>query len=585
MSQTAKPVENNKAQILKGALRAIGHVIRLERRAGTLLKTLRTMREQRAPAFYEDWTYGQLLQWAAQEHGQRPFLEYQSECISFDEMNRRANRVRANLQFNGLRSGKGVAIMMSNHPNFLDAFFAIQKLGAYAVPVNTALVNDGLAYILTHSEVSAIVCDHEAAEKIAAVRDRLTAVQHIWVVTKEAPAGYQLPEGMENFTQLERGRLTQADDLQSVPDPEAPSLLLYTSGTTGLPKAVVSPYGKQRVKAIGILANLLAHRDDKIYTCLPLFHANALLLSVMQCLWVGIPLVLSKRFSASRFWQEIATSGATQFNTVGSMIPVLLKTPASPYEKTHKVRRVISAACPKDAWSVFEKRFGVLLWEGYGAVDGAGVTIINMGTAPVGSIGKPGRNVRWKLQAEDGSEAGVGQPGELCVYVANRPESRVPYWKNEKASSEKVIDGWLHTGDMLQKDEKNFLYFVGRNTDSMRVRGENVSAYEVEKVADSYPGVLESAAYGVPSALGESDIMISVIPVDAATFDPQAFAQYMRGNLPKYAVPTYLNVVSEFPKTGTHRVIKKELKERGVTPTTITLDERTQQTQPQARVA
>jgi crotonobetaine/carnitine-CoA ligase len=583
MANTAtSAAENNTLQIAKGAVRALRHVVSLERRSGTLLKTLQCMREQKAPAFYEDWTYGQLLEWAAQKHQGGLFLEYQQQRISFDEMNRRVNRVAQQFRVNGIGSRDGVAIMMANHPHFLDAFFAIQKLGAYAVPVNTALVHEGLAYILTHSEVKAIVCDHEAAEKIAAVRDRLTHIKHIWVVTDEAPASFQLPEGMQKFSALEVGSLASASNPRTRPDPEAPSLLLYTSGTTGLPKAVVSPYGKQRVKAIGILANLLAHQDDKIYTCLPLFHANALLLSVMQCLWVGIPLHLAKRFSASRFWQEVSTCGATQFNTVGSMIPVLLKTPPTAYEQSNKVRRVISAACPKDAWKVFEDRFGVRLWEGYGAVDGAGITIINMGNAPVGSIGRPGRNVRWKLKAEDGSDAGVGQPGELCVYVANRPESKVPYWKNEKASNEKVIDGWLHTGDMLQKDEKNYLYFVGRNTDSMRVRGENVSAYEVEKVADSYPGVLESAAFGVPSSMGESDIMISVIPIDAKAFDVAAFTQFMRDNLPKYAVPTYLNLVSEFPKTGTHRVIKKELKERGITPTTITLDERVAAGQPRA---
>ncbi len=574
MSQQAGiQVENNTLQLIQGGLRALSFLIRLERQQGTLLKTLNNMRKQRAPAFFEDWTYGQLLEWAAAQYGEDSFLEYQERRYSFNQMNRRSNRVAHHMLAHGIGKGQGVALMMSNQPQFLDTFFAVQKIGGYVVPVNTALINEGLAYILNHSEVSAIVCDHEAAEKISAVRDRLAGVKYIWVTTEEASSDYVVPIGMRNFSALETGNLSSAANLSSRPEPEAPSLLLYTSGTTGLPKAVVSPYNKQRVKPIGLLTNLLTRKNDKIYTCLPLFHANALLLSVMQSLWAGIPLYLSKRFSASRFWQEVSNCGATQFNTVGSMIPVLLKTPPSPYERRHRIRRVISAACPKDAWDIFEKRFGVRLWEGYGAVDGAGVTIINMGNAPVGSIGKPSRNIRWKLQAEDGAEAGFHQPGELCIYVANRPESRVPYWKNEKASNEKVINGWLHTGDLMQKDEKGYLYFVGRNTDSMRVRGENVSAYEVEKVMDSFPGVLESAAYAVPSSIGEDDIMASVIPVEARTFDVAAFAQYLRGNLPKYAVPAYLDIVSEFPKTGTHRVIKKELKERGISPSTILLND------------
>jgi carnitine-CoA ligase len=316
---------------------------------------------------------------------------------------------------------------------------------------------------------------------------------------------------------------------------------------------------------------MLYGKDDKLYTCLPLCHANALMLTVMQALWVGIPLRLSKRFSASRFWRELAECGATQFNTVGSMIPILLKTPPSEYDRAHKVRRIVSAACPKDAWVPFEKRFGLEVWEGYGAVDGAGVTIFNAGTAPVGSLGKPPRMVKWRLVDASGADAPTGQPGELWVHVGEKRESRVPYWKNEKASSEKVADGWLHTGDLMQADAKGFLYFVGRNTDSMRRRGENVSAYEVEKVVDSHPAVLESAAFGVPSPVGEQDIMISVVAVDGQTLDPKDLAAFLREKLPRYAMPSYLDVVTELPKTGTHRVIKHELKARGVTAATIRL--------------
>jgi crotonobetaine/carnitine-CoA ligase len=321
------------------------------------------------------------------------------------------------------------------------------------------------------------------------------------------------------------------------------------------------------------LANVLYDKSDKLYTCLPLFHANALLLTVMQSLWVGIPLYLSKRFSASRFWKELGECGATQFNTVGGMIPILLKTPPSSADRLHKVKRIVSAACPKDAWVPFEERFGVEIWEGYGAVDGAGIAIVNMGNAPVGSLGKPPRLMKWRLVAEDGTDAPSGQPGELCVHVGNRSESRVPYWKNEKASNEKVIDGWLHTGDVMQADASGYLYFVGRNTDSMRRRGENVSAYEVEKVVDAYPDVLESAAFGVPSPVGEQDIMISVVAVEGRTIDPVQLAAFLRERLPKYAAPSYLDIVAELPKTGTHRVIKADLKKRGVSASTIRLDD------------
>ena len=571
--QVSTKIIGSHARLALGTLRAVWTIGRLEKSEGELGRTLTLLRQRRTLAFARDWTFAELLEWSARRHRYDPFLEYGAQTYSFNDMNRRANRVARRLRAAGLRAGDGVALMLSNHPRFLDAFFAIQKIGAYAVPVNTALVSEGLAYILEHSEVRAVVCDHDTAPRVLQVRPSIPRIEHVWVNADEAPAGYDLPAGARSFTDIEAGTVADGEDLGERPDPDAPSLLLYTSGTTGLPKAVVSLYGNQRVKSIGLLANLLYRKHDKLYTCLPLCHANALMLTIMQALWVGIPVHLAKRFSASRFWRELADCGATQFNTVGSMIPILLKTSVSEHDRAHKVRRVVSAACPRDAWVPFEKRFGVELWEGYGAVDGGGVTIFNAGTAPIGSLGRPARPVRWKLVDASGAEAAPGRSGELWVYVGTKRESSVPYWKNDKATSEKVVDGWLRTGDVMQADARGFLYFVGRNTDSMRRRGENVSAYEVEKIVDAHPDVLESAAFGVPSPLGEQDIMVAVVPVAGRAIDARELVAFLRERLPKYAVPSYLEIVGELPKTGTHRVIKQELKARGVTGSTIRLED------------
>jgi crotonobetaine/carnitine-CoA ligase len=572
LAGTMSRVGRMRRELLLGGMRAAWNVGRVERAEGTLVETLRLARKTKGPAFVRDWTFAELYEWAASHHRFRPFLEYGQDGFSFNDMNRRANRVARQMRLAGVGEGSGVALMLSNHPRFLDGFFAVQKLGAYAVPINTALVGESLSYILEHSEVRAVVCDHETAARVAAARLRIPRIVDVWVNAAEATPGYVLPEGTRSFADLERGTAGDGENLGVSPRPDAPSLLLYTSGTTGMPKAVVTLYAQQRVKPIGLLANVLYDRSDKLYTCLPLFHANALMLTLLQALWVGIPLFLSKRFSASRFWKELAECGATQFNTVGGMIPILLKTLPSEHDRAHKVKRVVSAACPRDAWEPFERRFGVDVWEAYGAVDGAGVTIFNAGDGPVGSLGKPPRVMKYRLVDEKGRDVSPGQAGELWVFVGDKAESKVTYWKNERASSEKVVGGWLHTGDLMQCDSKGYLYFVGRNTDSMRRRGENVSAYEVEKAVDAFPDVLESAAFGVPSPLGEQDIMIAVVPVDGRLIDPAALGEYLRRALPKYAVPAYLDVVTELPKTGTHRVIKADLKQRGVTSGTIRLD-------------
>lgn len=560
-------------ELARGALRAAWAMGQLERAEGSFGATVRAAVKARGPAFARDWTFAELYEWAARHHGFRPFLEYGDERYSFNDMNRRANRVARRLREAGIGTGSGVGLMLSNHPRFLDAFFALEKIGAYAVPINTALVGEGLRYVLEHSEVSAVVCDHETAPHVVDAARGIPRIENVWVNMAEAPRGYPLPGRARSFAELEGGTAGDGENLGLVVPPDSPSLLLYTSGTGGMSKAVVSAYGQQRVKALGLLANLLYGPEDKLYTCLPLFHANGLLLTVMQALWVGIPVCLSKRFSASRFWGEVAQCGATHFNAIGGMIPILLKTAPSPYDRAHRVERVLSAACPKDAWKPFESRFGVDIWEAYGAVDGAGVTIFNAGDAPVGSLGKPSRATRYRLVDDEGRDVRTGQPGELWVFVAGKAESKVQYWKNERASGEKVVDGWLRTGDVMQADARGYLYFVGRSTDSMRRRGENVSAYEVEKIVDAHPDVLESAAFGVPSPVGEQDIMIAVVPVEGRTLDAVAFARYLRESLPRYAVPSYLDVVSELPKTGTHRVIKADLKRRGIGARTLRLDD------------
>jgi crotonobetaine/carnitine-CoA ligase len=556
----------------RGAARAILHMAAIEHAEGTLKASWEATRKYKFPIFVKDWTYAHLLEWAADRHLYRTFIDYEGQVISFNDMNRRANRVARRLMLAGIGRGHGVAIMMSNHPRFLETFFAVQKIGGYAVPVNAGLIGEGLAYVLNHSEVRAVVADHDSAAKLADVRAGLGGVKQIFVSTAEAPAGYVPPAETIDYVFLERGNADDGNNLGRHPNPSDPSLLLYTSGTTGLPKAVVTPYSTQRVKGLGTLAHMTYSKEDKLYTCLPLYHANALILTIMQALWVGIPVRLSKRFSVSRFWKEVSESGATQLNTVGSMIPMLLKSPPSEHDRGHKVKRILSAACPKDAWVPFEQRFGVDIWEGYGAVDGAGVTITNMGNAPVGSLGKPPPAMKYRLVTDRGGDAAPGEPGELWVQVGTSASSRVQYFKNEKASDDKVRDGWLHTGDLMQKDADGFLYFVGRGTDSMRHRGENVSAYEVEKEVDAHPDVLESAAFGVPSPVGEQDIMIAVVPVEGRTIDPKDLLSFLQARLPRYAVPSYLDIVPELPKTGTHRVVKADLRKRGVTASTIRLD-------------
>lgn len=564
-------------RLMRAALGAAAFSLRLEAKEGTLGATLRKARARKTLTFARDWTFARLLEWAAERYGDRPFLEFAGTTLTFSELNARANRLARGLAAAGVEPGHGVALMMGNHPDFLEIFFAIQKVGAYAVPVNVQLVGDGLQYVLEHSGVSVVFLDDAATEKLGPLRDRLTGIRTYYragasMGAERAAAGSEGPAADWLRPSDTLRSVADASNLGVEPAPESPALLMYTSGTTGLPKAVATPHGNTGLKKLGFASRVFFGPTDKLYTCLPLFHANALMVTTMQALWVGIPVALGVRFSASRFWKEVAESGATSFNALGAMIPILLKTPPSEFDRAHRVRRVLSSACPAGDWEPFEQRFGVRLWEAYGAVDGGGFIVFNAGNAPVGSIGKPSFGAKYRLVDDAEQDVPDGQVGELIFYAGRDRDARVDYFKNAEASEAKMRDGWLRTGDLMRRDAKGYLYFVGRNTDSMRRRGENVSAYEVEKQVNSHPDVLESAAFGVPSELGEDEVMVCVTPVPGHRVDPAALRAYLGERLPKFAVPTYLEVLDALPKTETHRVMKSALKARGVTSATVRLD-------------
>lgn len=500
--------------------------------------------------------------------GDKPFLSlvYQDRYVSYREMDENANRVANYLLGLGAKPGDGIATLMGNSPQFLDLFFGIQRLGMYIVPVNTSLRGDSLSYIVDNSDAKFLVVDHDLMDVHRSVQNELPLVKQVLVNTLEAPEGGGVPTGLLDL-KAAYGSGISCEKPHVDFDENSILLLIYTSGTTGLPKGVVSRYNKNIVDRIRPLAAITLTADSVYYTALALFHGNALFITTTQSLIAGSTVALAKKFSASRFWEQIHRSKATIFNTIGAIIPILLKQPESPYERNHHVKVVLSAGCPADMWERFEKRFNVTLWEGYGAVDGSG-TIMNLGNAPKGSIGMPLMSA-IRLVDDEGKDVPVGEPGELLFQVSPDKKSNVEYYKNPAASEKKTRGEWEYTGDLLYQDAEGYLYFVGRKTDSMRRRGENVSAFEVEKAILKHPAVLECAVYGVPSDLTEDEIMASVRVVEGMRFDPMELWSFLQDKLARFAIPRYIRIVEDFPRTETFRVKKHELKEVGVTGDTF----------------
>jgi crotonobetaine/carnitine-CoA ligase len=309
-------------------------------------------------------------------------------------------------------------------------------------------------------------------------------------------------------------------------------------------------------------------KDDIFYTFMPFYHFNAQCLTTVTTLVAEAQMVIAERFSASRFWDDARHYGATQFNYLGGVIPILAKQPERPNDADNPIRIALGAGCPPAVMEEVEKRFGIKCLEGFGMTE-IGIPIhVRVNDRRPGSCGKPMDIYEIKLFDDQDKEVPVGEVGEIVFRPREPFIMMLEYYNMPEKTLEAFRNLWFHTGDLAKKDADGYFYFVDRKKDALRRRGENISSFEVERAVNSHPSVLESAAVAVPSELGEDEVKICVVLKPGATLIPEELIKYCNDRMPYFAVPRFVEFMESLPKTPTDRVEKYKLKQAGITTNT-----------------
>ncbi|WAP60059.1 AMP-binding protein [Streptomyces sp. S465] len=522
-------------------------------------------RSPHVPGFDDlaDGTVGGLIAARAAAHPDRTALVFHDTALTYGALDAAVTEVARGLVALGGTPGSSVGIFLPNRPEYLLTWLGAARAGLVEVPVNTAYKGSFLDHALRSTDVRVLVTEAALLELVAELPEPPETLKSVILLDDAAPR--RAPRGVDVRTWREL--LAAGGPETGLPQvaPDHPAAIMLTSGTTGRSKGVVQPHLMALVGGRECARQMGTTPEDRLYTCLPLFHGAAQINISLHCFYAGATLVLGRRFSASGFWDEVRAHRVTQFNALGSILPMLLAQPPSDRDRDHYVTKLFAAPAPPQVLHPFEERFGVHIVEGYGLTEIKNVLYNPLHARKIGSIGLPTESSILEVHDESGHRAAPGQAGEI-VYRPRLPHIMFSgYHRNPAATLATMRDLWWHTGDLGYTDEDGYFYFIDRKKDALRRRGENISSHEVESVLLAHPGVVAAAAVAAPSELGEDEVLAVLQLAPGQRLDFEELFAHCDRSMPHFMVPRYYRVLDELPTTPTGKVRKSDLRLQGAT--------------------
>jgi crotonobetaine/carnitine-CoA ligase len=505
---------------------------------------------------------GMLLDEQVAERATAPFVVFEDRDgaiaeLTYAAFDEKVARLATGLRGVGVQQGTKVVVHLRNCPELLVAFFAVARLGAVVVPNIVANRAPETEHVVGFSDAEVVLTSAAYTELFADVLPRVPSV-HAVVMTSRDGAPTDLATHRYDD-------LAASEPLADWPaiDSEDVAEMIFTSGTTARPKAVMLTHANLLWAGERTVRDFLMRPEDRLLTALPLFHGNAQALALLPAMTVGACLVMLEEYRATRFWRQVREHRATLTGLVAMLLRTLMAQPPAPEDRDHALRLVNYAINVPDAErAAFEERFAVTLANGYGLSEAmlvvSHVPIYRPKRWP--SIGLPAGERRVRVVDEAGDEVATGEVGEITVLGVPGRTLMKGYYKDPAATAEAIRDGWLHTGDNGWADELGYLYFFDRKKDVIKRAGENVSAMEVETVLLEHPEIALAAVVSAPDPIRDEAVKAFVVRREGSTLQTEAIQAFCAERLAPFKVPTIVELRDDLPLTSVGKVEKKALR-------------------------